>query len=177
MVSPQFCFFLLVIIRSGHLAEIKWFVCLSKSQRSLCVSFSGTDVGLCIYHLFVWSNWNFLHNFQWITLPAQSCLVLYSFGTDLLQSLIIWLMVSSLLPHLFRLYYRICRFVASNLILLWYDCFLWRCIEFNTPVLTSGLSQGPEWHQVFLVLRDSSEYSTRFQQCCGLYSFDSTFDF
>ena len=27
-----------------------------KSQRILCVSFSKTDSGLCIYHLFVWSN-------------------------------------------------------------------------------------------------------------------------
>ena len=48
---------------------------MSKSHRSLCVSFSRTDSGLCIYHLFVWSNLNFLHNSQWITLPAQSCQV------------------------------------------------------------------------------------------------------
>ena len=32
--------FLLTISRSGCLAEIRWFVCISKSQRSLCVSFS-----------------------------------------------------------------------------------------------------------------------------------------
>ena len=31
-------FFLLIIIRSGFLAEIKWSVCMSKSHRSLCVS-------------------------------------------------------------------------------------------------------------------------------------------
>ena len=41
-------FFLFSIIRSGHLAKIRWSVCMSKSQRSLCVSFSRTDVGLCI---------------------------------------------------------------------------------------------------------------------------------
>ena len=35
---------------------------MTKSQRSLCVLFSRTDFGLCIYHLFVWSNFNFLHN-------------------------------------------------------------------------------------------------------------------
>ena len=46
--------FFLFIIRSGLLAEIRWSVCMSKSHRSLCVSFSRTDAGLCIYHLFVW---------------------------------------------------------------------------------------------------------------------------
>ena len=59
-----------------------------KSQRSLCFSFSRTDSGLCIYHLFLWSNFNFLHNSQWITLPTQSCLVLYSFWPDLLHCLL-----------------------------------------------------------------------------------------
>ena len=40
--------FLLIIIRSGRLAEIRWSVCISKSQRSLCISFSRTDSGLFI---------------------------------------------------------------------------------------------------------------------------------
>ena len=31
---------MLIIIRSGLLAEIRWSVCISKSHRSLCVSFS-----------------------------------------------------------------------------------------------------------------------------------------
>ena len=62
--------FLLIIIRSGCLTEIRWFVCISKSQRSLCVSFSRTDSGLCEYHLFILLNFNFLHNFLWITLPT-----------------------------------------------------------------------------------------------------------
>ena len=88
--------FLLIIIKSGLLAEIRWSVCMPKSYRSLCVSFSRTGAGLCIYHLFVWSN--FLHISQWITLPTQSCLVLYSFCANLLHSLIMWLMVSSLIP-------------------------------------------------------------------------------
>ena len=47
---------LLTITRSGRLVRIRWSVCISKSQRVLCVSFSRTDSGLCIYHLFVWSN-------------------------------------------------------------------------------------------------------------------------
>ena len=61
-------FLLLIIIRSGLLAEIRWSVFTWKSQRSLCVSFSRTGAGLCIYHLLVWSNLNFLHISQLILL-------------------------------------------------------------------------------------------------------------
>ena len=67
----QVLFFLLINIRSVLLAEIRWSVCISKSQRSLCVSFSRTGAGLCIYHLYVWSNLNFLHISQWITCPPS----------------------------------------------------------------------------------------------------------
>ena len=50
-------FFLwLTILCSGHLAEIRWSVCITKSQGSLCVSFSGTYSRFWIYCLFVWSN-------------------------------------------------------------------------------------------------------------------------
>ena len=91
--------FLLIIIRSGRLTEIRWSVCISKSLRSLCLLFSRIDSGLCIYHLFVWSNFNFLHKSQWITFPTQSCIVLYSFCANLQHSLIIWLIVSSLSLH------------------------------------------------------------------------------
>ena len=48
----QVLFFLLSIIRSDLLAEIKWSVCMSNSHKSLCVLFSWTGVGLCIYHYF-----------------------------------------------------------------------------------------------------------------------------
>ena len=64
-------FSLLIIIRSGLLAEIRWSDCMSKSHRILCVSFSWTDAGLCIYHLLAWSNINFLKISQWITIPTQ----------------------------------------------------------------------------------------------------------
>ena len=90
---------LLIIIKSGLLAGIRWSVCMIKSHRSLCVTFSRTGAGLCIYHFLVWSNLNFLHISQWITLPTQSCLALYSLCANLMHSLIIWLMVSSLSPH------------------------------------------------------------------------------
>ena len=111
----QILFFLLIIIRSGLLAEIRWFVFMSKSHRSLCVLFSWTGAGLCIYHLFVWSNLNFLHISQ-ITLPTQSCLVLYSFCANLLHSLIMWLIVLSTSPH--RLHLLFCS-VLSILALIW----------------------------------------------------------
>ena len=39
----QVLFFLLIITRFGLLATIRWSVCISKSQRILCISFSWTD--------------------------------------------------------------------------------------------------------------------------------------
>ena len=111
-----FFFFFLIIIRSGLLAKIRWSVCMSKSHRSLCVSFSRTGAGLCIYHLLVGSNLNFLHISQWITLPTQSCQVLYSFCANLLHSLIMWLLVSSLSPHNRHLLFYC---VLSILVLIW----------------------------------------------------------
>ena len=95
----SFLLLLLIIIRLGLLAEIRWSVCTLKSHRSLFVLFSRTGAGLCIYHLLVWSSLNFLHISQWKTLPTQSCLVLYSFCANLLHSFIMWLMVSSLSLH------------------------------------------------------------------------------
>ena len=67
-----FFFFLLIIMRSGLLTGIRWSVCMLKSHRSLCKSFSLTGAGLCIYHLFSWSNWNFLHISQWTNLPTHN---------------------------------------------------------------------------------------------------------
>ena len=60
----RFSFFMLTFISSCRLVEIWWSVCISKSQRSLFILFSRTDSELCIYHFFVWSNLNFLHNSQ-----------------------------------------------------------------------------------------------------------------
>ena len=55
---------------------------------------------------FVWSTFNFLHISQWITLPSYSSLGLYSFCNNLLHSLIMQLMVSSLSSH--RLHLLFC---------------------------------------------------------------------
>ena len=54
--------FLLIFIRSGHLAEIWWSVWISKSQRSLSVIFYRTEAKLCNYDLFVWSNHHHHHH-------------------------------------------------------------------------------------------------------------------
>ena len=107
-----------ITIRYGLLAEIRWSVCMSKSHRSLCVSFSRTAAGLCIYRLFVWSNLNSLHISLWITFLTQSYLVLYSCA-NMLHSLIMWLR--------FRLYHHITYIFYIYLFSLWYDWFLWRC--------------------------------------------------
>ena len=112
----QILFFLLIIIRSGLLAGIRRSVCMLKSQRSLCVSFSRTGAGLYIYHLLEWSNLNFWHISQWITLPTQSCLALYPRCANLLHSLMIWLIVSSLSPHSLHLLFCC---VLSILALIW----------------------------------------------------------
>ena len=94
-----FIFFFLALTGFGRPDEISWSLCISQSQITLCVSFSRTDSGLCIYHLFILSNFNFLHNSKWITFPTQSCLILYSFRANLLHSLIVLLVVSFLLWH------------------------------------------------------------------------------
>ena len=57
---------------------------------------------ICAYticYLFLWSNFNFLHNSQWITLPTQLCVVLYTYWANLQHSLIMWLIVLSLSSH------------------------------------------------------------------------------
>ena len=53
----QQVFFLLIISKSGLSAGIRWFVFISKSQRILCISFSRMDPGLCMYCIFIWSNY------------------------------------------------------------------------------------------------------------------------
>ena len=57
-------FLLLTINMPGRPAEIMQSVCISKSLRILCVSFSWTDSRLWIYHFFIWSNFNLLPNAQ-----------------------------------------------------------------------------------------------------------------
>ena len=91
--------FFLTITRSCRQVRIRGSVYISKSRGILCVSFSWMDSELYIYHLFVWSNLNFLHNFQWIILPDKSYLALYYLCANLLHSLIMWLKFSSQSPN------------------------------------------------------------------------------
>ena len=112
--------FLLIIIRSSCLAEIRWSICISKSQRSLCVSFTRTDSGLCIFHLFVWSNFNILHSGS-LGAPSRASSYIPSLLIRFIRLLIDWS---------FRLYHRLtynCCFVVSYLLSLWYSWSSWRC--------------------------------------------------
>ena len=120
--------FLLIIIMSGSLAEIRWSVCMSNYHRHLCVSFFRTDAGYCIGHLFIWSSFNFLHNYLWIIFPDQSCLVLYSFFAYLKYSLISWLIISSLSPHNLHLLFR---FILSIYALVWLVLMALFCAAFR----------------------------------------------
>ena len=47
----NFFFFLLIISEPRCLAGFRGSICVSKSQRILCILFSRTDSRLCIYHL------------------------------------------------------------------------------------------------------------------------------
>ena len=122
LFSFFFFFFLLTATWCGRLAEIRWSVYISKSQRTLCVSFSGTDSG-CAYTICWYSQIrNFFHNSQGITLPTLSYLVLYSFCTNLQHSLIIWMILSFLSSQ--NLHFLFCSVLS---ILLLCSLSLWRC--------------------------------------------------
>ena len=115
---------------------------MSKSQRSLWVCFSRTDVGLFIYHLFLWSNLNFLHISQWTTLPTQLCQVLYSICANLLHSLIMRLIASSLSPYNLHLLFFLSSLGCNALCMVISFLVLW------SICLSSSLVQfknGPEY--------------------------------
>ena len=115
----KFSFFLLIIIKSGLLTEIRWSVCMSKSHRTLCVSFLGQVLG-CAYTICSYGQISIFCTFPSRSPCPPSRLVLYSFCANLLHSLIMWLIVSSLSPHSLH-------FVESYLFSLWYVWFLWHC--------------------------------------------------
>ena len=103
-------FVLSIIVRSGLLSRISWSVCISESQRSLCVSFYRTDSSLSIYYLIVWPNFNFLQNSRWIPFHIQLSLVSYSLCASLQHLLIIRLIVTSLSPH--NLHFLFCCVIS-----------------------------------------------------------------
>ena len=71
---------------------------VTQNPREVLAAHSPGRIMGCAYHLFVWSSLIFLHNSLWITFLTEWCLVLYSFCGSLLNSLIMWLIVSSLSP-------------------------------------------------------------------------------
>ena len=77
--GPQFAnsLFLLIIIRSGRLTEIRWSVWISKSYRSLCVSFSRTDAGVVHISFVRMVKLKFLVRFpvDYLAHPIVSCLI------------------------------------------------------------------------------------------------------
>ena len=54
---------------------------------------------ICTSYFVVWSKFNLLHSFMWITFPVRWCLILYSFCACLLLLFIMCLNVSFLFPH------------------------------------------------------------------------------
>ena len=115
-------FFLLIIINSGLLAGIRWFVCMLKSHRSLWVAFSRTGAGLYICHLLVWSNLQFLLiSSESLCRPSRVSPYTPSVLTCCIRLCDWWF-------HLCHHIACICYFVESYLFSLWYDWFLRRCL-------------------------------------------------
>ena len=88
--------FLSIKIMSGLLAVIKRSVCTVNSQSVLHESCSMTASDWCSYHF----DLTWIPISQWICLPTQSCLLLYSLWASLGHSLTMWLIVSSALLHI-----------------------------------------------------------------------------
>ena len=126
----QVLFFLLIIIKYGLLAGIRWSVCMLKSHRSLCVAFSRTGAGLCIYHLLIWSNLSTFPN-ESPCRPSR---------------------VSPYTPSVLICFIRL-------LLLLLLLLLLFTPLEFFTSVLADGFSLEFEWQQVSSSLHDSSQNS------------------
>ena len=116
--SFSFFFFLLITLRSGFLAVIRWSVCMSKS----------IGVYMCI-----------LQDCCWVVHIPFFRVVKFNFFAHLPVDPLANLVVSSLIlacynrllcDWWFRLYHYIiyiCYFIASYLFSLWFDWFLWHC--------------------------------------------------
>ena len=167
-----FCIIIIIMIiiiysfRVFHISISWWFftgVWVTASLRK-------SPAGLCIYYLLVWSNSNFLRISQWITLPTQACLALYSFCANLLHSLIMWLIVSSLSLHSLHLlfccvffYLDRSRFSGVKCYYYYYYYYYFTSWEFFISALADGLLLKFEWQLVSSSSQDSSKYSGRSQ--------------
>ena len=108
-------------------------------------------------------NFNLTHNSRYITFPTHSCLVLYSFCTSFLHSLIIWLTVPSLSPHSLhlRFFSVLSIFAMTKLVLMAFIilCCLKR-FNFSFQVIISSV-QITSWG-ISLVCRLKYPYSCSF---------------
>ena len=66
-------FFLLTITMSDCLADILGSICISKTSW-ICTSHSPRQIPDCVFPTCTNGGILFLHNFQWISYPSQSCL-------------------------------------------------------------------------------------------------------
>ena len=129
-------FFLVIFTRSGHLAEMRRSVCISKSLRNFCISFSTMNFVFCINHSFVWSNLKFLHNSLWNTFSNKSWLVFYFRGSNFLHSRLMGLIIPSLSPYNLHLLFCFASdfFIDSTYI------FLFRLMLAGTNARTFGFN-------------------------------------
>ena len=102
-------------------------ICFSKSLIILYVPFSWKGSALYTYLLFVKSNFNLLYNFQRITFPYDSRLVLYSIWASLRHSLIMW--ISHLCFHITYTLYSV-----ANYYYYYYYCYFTPLRVFYTSV-------------------------------------------
>ena len=152
----MFSFLLLIIIRSRRVAEIRWSVCMWKSPRGLCVSFSRTDVWLGIHHWFVLSYTNFFY-------ATLSCLIpiLRQFPAFAYYEINNFVSIT-----------YICYFVTSYLFSLWYDWFfmplfcavIWRdsVFLFRFPFLSHRHFFSCEMLLISRLKRPTSCFSSQF---------------
>lgn len=91
-ISTLWQIFMFMITGSDFLAQIKWSVWNLNFISLLCK----TIFGFYIYYCFILPNAIRLHNSKWITFPTQSYLFSRSFQGILLQSPLLWLVVSAL---------------------------------------------------------------------------------
>ena len=102
-------FFVLINPRTGFLTGIIGSVCISKSKRILCVSFSSKKFGLSTYYLLVMSNLNLLHQMNHLSHPVMPSLILFF---CIVHSLIKWLTVYLNL-HITNTYFSVAFYQIS----------------------------------------------------------------
>ena len=130
--------FLLTITRFGRLAEIRWSVCISKSQRSYWVPFSRTDSGgggIIIIIIIIES---FSRQFKWGQI-SRTLSILANLKND-----VVWT-------------------VSTCLIIIIIIIIIITPLEFFTSASADGFLLEFEWQQVSSSLPDSSQYSGRLQ--------------